>query len=350
MFRYLICPDSMKGSLTARRAAEAMCKGVLDADPEASVTIMPLADGGEGTAAILGEAMHGAEVHADTVDALGRPLTAGYYICPDGVAVMDVASTVGLGLISRSELDVMRASSRGVGLMMLDALRRGISRFIIGMGGSACCDGGRGLYEAVIEEIAGRNGELDITVLCDVNNPLYGPEGAACVFAPQKGATAAQVEILDRQLKAWCDKLTGLTGRDVSRLPGAGAAGGIAGMLAAVTGARLQSGISFVMDALGLDRAMHEADLVITGEGRIDSQTLGGKALSGIADIAKRAGVSVIAFGGSVEGSPQLQERFSRLIAFTPAGMPLDDAMHPETAAANLRRAVADAIASTIIS
>ena len=344
--RYLICPDSMKGSLTARQAAEAMRKGVLDADPGASVTMMPLADGGEGTAAILGEAMHGVPVLTDTVDALCRPLSAGYYITPDGVAVIDVASTVGLGLLRRSELNIMLASSRGVGLMMLDALRRGIRRFIIGMGGSACCDGGRGMYEAVIDEISGREENIDITVLCDVNNPFYGPSGAACVFAPQKGATVAQVGILDRRLMRWCDELHRLTGRDVSQLPGAGAAGGIAGMLAAVAGASLQSGIRYVTDILGLDRAMHESDLVLTGEGRIDSQTLGGKTISGVADMARRSGVAVIAFGGSIETSTLLQESFSRLVTFTPQGMPLDDAMRPDIAAANLRRAVATALNS----
>lgn len=332
--RYLICPDSFKSSLTAAEAAEAMRQGVAEADPEAEVIVMPMADGGEGTAGILASALGGCRIRCEVCSADRRKVEASYYMVNGTTAVMDAASAVGLSMISPERRDIMTATSAGVGELMVDARRHGATEILLGVGGSSTCDGGRGIYE-VLSDRGFR--DCPVTVLCDVDNPLYGPDGAAYVFAPQKGASAAQVRILDDRLREWNRTMIGLGGLDVSEMPGAGAAGGIAGMLASLFGARLVAGADYIAQAIGLEQAMERVDAVLTGEGRIDTQTLHGKVLSRVMDLANRFGVPVQAYAGCVERNTELDALFSSLNVITPAGMTLSKAMERDTAFANLR-------------
>lgn len=304
--------------------------------------LMPLADGGEGTAEILGDALRAEAVTTQVCDALARPLEACYYLSGD-MALIDVAASIGLTLIPENERDVMRATSFGAGQSVAAAWRRGARKIIIGLGGSATCDGGRGMAAAM--QMAGiMPGDCEFTVLCDVDNPMCGPSGAAAVFAPQKGASPQQVAELEAQMCAWAAEIRRRTGIDVSGMPRAGAAGGIAGMLAGLYGASLVSGIDYVLDALNFDEAATGADLIITGEGRIDSQTLHGKTISGVLVRAGRLGKPVAALAGSVADEGELESRFCRLRQIIPAGQPLSEAMKPEVAAANLRCAAAELI------
>lgn len=332
--RYLICPDSFKGSLTAAEAAEAMRQGVAEADPEAEVIVMPMADGGEGTAGILASALGGCRIRCEVCSADRRKIEASYYMENGTTAVMDAASAVGLSMLPPERRDIMTATSAGVGELIMDARRHGATEILLGVGGTSTCDGGRGIYEVLTDR---GFSDCAVTVLCDVDNPLYGPEGAAYVFAPQKGASAAQVRILDDRLREWNRRMISLGGLDVSGMPGAGAAGGIAGMLASLFGARLAVGADYIARAIGLPQAMGRVDAVLTGEGRIDAQTLHGKVLSRVMDLANRFGVPVQAYAGCVEPHPELDGLFSSLNVITPAGMTLFKAMERDTAFANLR-------------
>ena len=351
--RYLICPDSFKGSLTAQEAAQAMCEGVLEGDNSADIKCLPLADGGEGTAEILGQSLNGKKIEVKSVDALGREVKSIYYIVGDEnpYAIIDVASAIGLALIPEHERDIMKSTSKGAGLLVADAYGRGIRKFIIGLGGSATCDGGKGMLSAMrnagIDIITyGNRNQIDITVLCDVENPFCGKDGAAFVFAPQKGATAAQVSLLDKELVRWVAEMKVLGGLDISDVKGAGAAGGIAGMLASLYGARLVSGINCVLDILDFNSEINKADYILTGEGRIDSQTLHGKTLSGVLERVKNiAGQSgsnpkVVAFCGSVTERKTLSAYFHDLIEIKPDNMLLERAMIKSVAYDNLKSAV----------
>lgn len=332
----LICPDSFKGSMSAAEAAGAMAAGSADAEDFATV-VMPVADGGAGTAALISRRLGGRAVQTETVDALGRPIAATYYMYEDGgsrIALIDSAAAVGLTLISPDERDIMRATSRGVGLLINDAARRGADEILLGVGDTAVCDGGEGLAEVIGLSLP------PITVLCDVDNPLCGPEGAARVFAPQKGATPGQVAWLEDRLERMRADVMRRKGTDLQLTPGTGAGGGIGARLMAECGARLTRGIDMVLDAIGFDAALRQADLVLTGEGSIDSQTLGGKAISGVLRRAAAAGKPVVAFGGRVEVSPELLASFEAVVGITPGGMTGREAMQTVTAQRNLRGAV----------
>lgn len=352
---YLVCPDSFKGSLDAHEAAEAIAAGILEADKGASVDIMPLADGGEGTARILGEALGASCRRVGTADALGRDVVAEIFLAGcgeqavtgtavnagrDGVAIMDVASAIGLGRLEPDERDIMHATSRGAGLLVAAAVHSGAHHIIIGLGGTATCDGGMGMREVMRqrlrhEDLAG----IKFTILCDVDNPFYGEQGAAYVFAPQKGATPEQVKELDGRLRHQALEMAERTGVDVSFMPGAGAAGGIAGMMAAEFGAELTRGIDVVLETIGFNERTKAADAIFTGEGRIDSQTPRGKTLSGVCARAYGMGKPVVAFGGQVEYSPLLEGMFSRIVCINKAGTPAAVAMNPEHARKALQRA-----------
>ncbi len=324
----LVAPDSFKGSLTARSAAEAMASGIRRADPDCTVRVVPIADGGEGTAEAMIAAQGGRRVEVEVRDPLGRIVTAAYGVLPDGTVVMDVASTSGLGLVASTELDVWNASTHGVGDMLRHALDAGFRQFVVGLGGSATNDCGMGMLQALgarLWDAAGQEitratpdtcravrrldlsllhpaiREASIRVACDVANPLCGPEGATAVYGPQKGVRPEWIPELDAVLFKLGSALTDASGVDVlGQLPGAGAAGGLGAAFVAGLGAKLVGGIELVLSMLDFDSRLRSADLVFTGEGRTDAQTAFGKAVLGVATAAARAGVPVICLSGAV--------------------------------------------------
>jgi glycerate kinase len=284
--RAVCCPDSLKGVLSAREAAGALAAGFRRAGVDA--VELPLADGGEGTADVLHAAL-GGEWHAATVsDPLGRPVVARFLLLPDGRAVVESAEAIGLERLAPGELDPMRASSRGLGELLLAAAESGATSVVVALGGTATVDGGAGLRQAVDRL------PVAVTAACDVANPLLGPRGAARVFGPQKGATPEQVDALEHRL-AGMDELA-----PVADVPGAGAAGGLGAALASL-GAELRPGIEVVLDAVAFGAALEGADLAVTGEGAVDRSSAEGKASAGVARACARAGVPSVVFGGRVE-------------------------------------------------
>jgi glycerate 2-kinase len=326
--RVVIAPDSLKESLCAADAAQAVADGVRRACPEADVVLTPIADGGEGTVAAMVAATDGREHLADVTDPLGRPIRATWGLCGDGrTAVVEMARASGLELLTPPERDPMRTSTRGTGELIAAALDAGARRIVVGIGGSATVDGGTGMAAALgvrfldatgaeiadcrggrladiaDVDIAGRDARLagcDIAVACDVTNPLTGPEGAARIYGPQKGASPEQVEELERGLANLSRAVARALGVEVNDLPGAGAAGGLGAGLVAFFGARLQSGVATVLDAVDLRGKLTGADLVITAEGRVDAQSAFGKAPAGVAALAAELGVPCIVLAGSL--------------------------------------------------
>lgn len=362
--KIVIATDSFKGSLTAHEAGEALREGILATKPDCKVVVVPLADGGEGTAEIISRACGGRSVEVDVSDPLGRPITAHYYTTDGSTTVMDIASAAGLTLLSPEERNPLVTSSRGVGEMMIDALDRGCRHFIVGVGGSATNDCATGLLAALGYRFADSEGkelepcggnlhriamiddhladnrlaECRITLAVDVRSPFCGTQGAAHIFAPQKGATPEMVAKLDEGMAHFAEVVERHCGVDVTHLEGAGAAGGIAGSLAALLGATVCSGAEVVMECVEFDKALAGCDLVITGEGCIDRQTLMGKVPSEVLARAKVRGIPTVAVGGNVKMCDELAESgFARIIASTPPDMPLYMAMTPSVAKDNLR-------------
>lgn len=327
--RILCAPDSFKESLTAGQAAEAMARGALRALPGALIDLCPIADGGEGTVEALVAATGGRTESAQARGPLsGMLVEAKWGRLPDGrTAVIELPAAAGLALVPRGRRNPLHTTTFGVGQLCLAAIEAGCRDLIIGLGGSATCDGGCGLVQALGvcfaledgrvlgpdsgESMTGSHLEgirsidlsaakawgergLRFTAAGDVTNPLYGPHGSAFVFAPQKGAGPADVERLDRGLR----RLASLLPHADAQAPGMGAAGGGAFGIVAMLAGSLRRGIELVLDAVDFDRRVHEADLVLTGEGRLDEQTLGGKAVSGVVAAAARRGVPVIAIVG----------------------------------------------------
>ncbi len=345
--RVVVAVDSFKGSLDSRAAGEAVAAGVRDADARASVEVVPVADGGEGTLESIGADATWIEV--ETVDALGRDLRAPYVIRRDGTAVVEAARTVGLAIVSPIDHTVPpRASSTGVGDQLVHALEATSGRVLLGLGGSACTDGGSGLLRSLgvdvrsggsgnplwdFQGLAGTLPDLSrVTVLSDVTNPLLGSSGAAAVFAPQKGASPQQVTHLEAQLTRWADALARI-GRPVADLPGAGAAGGLGAALLAC-GASVVSGFDELAHQLGLADVMAGADLVITGEGSLDSQTAMGKAPAGVARLGRAAGACVVGLGGRVDRPAS--DLFDAVFSIHAEPRSLHAALAPDTTIAEL--------------
>ena len=328
--KIVLAPDSFKESMSAAAAAAAMAAGVRRVYPDAECVLVPMADGGEGTTEALVAALTAEWRDVATTDALGRPIVARYGLAGE-LAVIEVAAAVGIGLVAAAERDIMRSSSLGVADLIRSALEAGATHCIIGLGGTVTTDGGAGLLTGLGVRLLAADGEpvaptpeaiarldrIDLTDLdprlgtvrlelaCDVTNPLLGPDGAAAVFGPQKGATPEQVPILDARLARLADALVAAGAADVSDLPGAGAAGGLGAAFLTV-GARMRSGVEVVAEAAGLAEAVAGAELVLTGEGSIDRQTLSGKTPAGVLAVAARAGVPVIAFAGRVAAAEDL--------------------------------------------
>jgi glycerate kinase len=299
----LIAPDSFKGSLTSVQVAEAVAEGWLRARPGDTVHLCPLADGGEGTLAAVEAAGGWQRVLADVHDPLGRPIGAAWLRSDDGSrAYVEMAQASGLSIVRPEDRDPVRATSMGTGEALRDAIETDVAHVTLGIGGSATTDGGRGMLDALD---GARLADVDLEIACDVSNPLLGPDGAAAIYGPQKGATAEQVRELDERNARWADELEAATGRRERDTPGAGAAGGVGFALLAIQDRfrsfALRPGIDLVMEAAGFDEKLASADLVITGEGRIDAQTGFGKTALGVARRAEAAGVPCIALGGGVE-------------------------------------------------
>ena len=316
--RIVVAPDSFKGSLTSVEVASALARGWHEARPDDEVLLAPLADGGEGTLVAI-EAAGGWEWRTvPATDPIGRAVAARWLRSADGArAVVELAEASGLSRLGAAERDPVGASTYGTGEVVRAALDDGIRSITLGIGGSATTDGGSGILRAlgaVIDwpapniSFAGldrRLGEVDLRIACDVTNPLLGPRGAAATYGPQKGASPAQVAELDARLSRYADALRAATGRDERETPGAGAAGGTSfGLLSLADrfrSIRLVPGVEVVMDETRLLDKVHGADLVITGEGRIDAQTAFGKTALGVANLAREAGVPCVAVGGGVE-------------------------------------------------
>ena len=314
----LIAPDSFKGSLTSVQVARALAEGWSKARPDDSVVLCPLADGGEGTLEAIAAAGGWKWREAAVTDPLGRPIMARWLASEDGTrAAVEMAEGSGLSRVATAERDAVSASSIGTGELLRAAIDSGATYIVLGIGGSATTDGGAGLLrglgaiadrdraEADFSGLDPRLVDVDLAVACDVSNPLLGPTGAAAVYGPQKGASPADVVELDRRLAIFADAVEAAGGRAVREMPGAGAAGGVGFSLLAI-GDRfgsfaLRPGVDLVFEATLFGDRLAHADLVITGEGRIDAQTGFGKTALGVARRAAAAGVPCIAVGGGVE-------------------------------------------------
>ena len=327
--RIVVAPDSFKGSLDAVEVCEVVAEGARRAIPGAVVASVPMADGGEGTLDCFLAALGGQEMVLDVQDPLGRRVPARYALSIDGrSAVVELASASGLPLVADREPDPLRADTTGTGELIADAVENGARDILVTIGGSASTDGGTGLLRALGVRFLDAQGaelppgggglariasidasgipdgvrEARFRVACDVTNPFIGPKGAAEVFAPQKGASPAQVKELDAALARFADVLAETTGVRVHDLPGAGAAGGVCGGMVALLGAEPARGAELVAETVGLGTALAGADLVVTGEGRVDAQSAGGKVVSVVASMARERGIPVVALAGSVAG------------------------------------------------
>lgn len=325
MTRVLLAPDKFKGSLTATGVATALRRGLARAGADAptlDVAALPVADGGDGTLASVLAAGY-ERVAARASGPTGEPVdTAWGHL--DGTAIVEMADVSGLSRLPDERLEPMTATSRGTGELVAAALDAGVSRIVLGIGGSACTDGGAGLVQALgarlvdhsgteIGDGGGALGELaavdlstlhprlrdvEVVVACDVDNPLTGPHGAAATYGPQKGASPEEVALLDAHLSRFADLVAHETGRDLRDAPGAGAAGGVGFAALAVLGATLRPGIDLVLELIGFERHLAGVDLVVVGEGALDEQSLRGKAPIGVARLARAAGARVVAVCG----------------------------------------------------
>lgn len=326
--RILIAPDSYKESLSASAVAIAIEAGFRQVWPHADCRRLPMADGGEGTVDAMLDAMGGRRMAVTVRDPLDRPRQAEFGLLGDGrTAVIEMASASGLGLLSEAERDPQQASSFGTGQLIRAALDTGARHLILGIGGSATNDGGCGAAQALgarffdadgmllegapitfmhrlrridLSGLDARLAETTLEVACDVDNPLLGAHGASSIFGPQKGATPAMVELLEQRLAGLAERIRLDLGRDVRDLAGGGAAGGMGAGAVALLGGCLRSGIEIVSATVDLASAVQEADLVITGEGRIDGQSIHGKTPVGVARVARQYGRPVIAIAGAL--------------------------------------------------
>lgn len=372
--RILVAPQSFKGSLDAVGVASAIARGLRRVWPDAVVDELPLADGGEGTVRALVRSTGGVLRQAMVHDPLGREIGAEWGLLGDGTtAVVEMAAASGLPLLLESERDPRVTSTRGTGELILEAAQSGAHRIVIGIGGSATNDGGAGMARAfgyrflddtgrdlaeggaALARLHHLEGQTDprlvrpaIEVACDVTNPLLGQRGASAVYGPQKGATPEMVNELDAALTRFADVVEGSIGRPVRDVPGAGAAGGLGAGLLAFLDARLRSGAEIVLEAARFSERVRAADLVITGEGRVDSQSAYGKLTQAVAEAARRADVPVVAIaGGTADGYEGLYEAgLGALEVITDRPMTLGDAMAQaetliETAAERLARSIA---------
>ena len=341
----LAAPNSFKNSLSATDAATAIIKGLQESRLRGNATPFPIGDGGDGTGDLLIKKLGAAIIETPARDPLGRE-RATYFglVSATSTAIIEMANASGLRLLGKAELDPLHASSAGTGDLIRAALDKKARHIIIGMGGSATVDGGVGILTALgVRFPAGtidttgldpRLASTKLTVLCDVANPLLGREGAAAVFGPQKGASPQVVQQLEAALRQLANNIQKTTGKEIAALPSGGAAGGAAAGLYGVLGASLVNGIDYFLQLTGFDQALQETQLVLTGEGSIDEQTLQGKAPFGVALRAKKQGIPVIGIAGRLPqtANPGLDEYFDALFPINHDALRLQDALHHTSA------------------
>ncbi|MCY7755854.1 glycerate kinase [Bacillus haynesii] len=354
--KIVIAPDSFKESMTSLEAARSIEKGFKAVLSDAEYVNIPVADGGEGTVQALVDATGGDIVHQTVTGPLGKPVKAAYGLLGDGkTAVIEMAEASGLHLVPPGQRNPLLTTTRGTGELILDATEKGVSTIIIGLGGSATNDGGAGMAAALGAKFLNRDGEeiengggalaeiakIDVSGLnpklkhiqfeaaCDVDNPLTGPRGASAVFGPQKGANSEMTALLDQNLKHYAAAVKAELGCEIDSIPGAGAAGGLGAGLCAFLNAELKSGVDIVLDTLSFSERIKGADLVITGEGKIDGQTVSGKTPAGVAKRARSENIPVIAFAGSLgEGCELVYDiGISALFSIVPGISSLENAL-----------------------
>ncbi len=378
--KILIAPDKFKHALSASGVADALAAGARDAVPQAEIVTCPLGDGGEGTGSLLAAALGAQRQMATVLDPLGRARQARWWVCRErSLAIIEMAEASGLALLSERRRDPLSTSSFGTGQLVQAAIRDGVDWIWLCVGGSATVDGGAGCLQALGWQLVGPDGQViggpatggmladlrevrpptdrpavTVEVLCDVDNPLLGMRGAARVFGPQKGASSEGVARLERGLANWAALLREATGVDVQALPRGGAAGGLPAGLAAATRAQLVSGFDRVAACVDLKQRLAGCDWCLTGEGRIDEQTVGGKVVAGLARLAGELGVPTIAFAGRLGLAPgqtpaDLTGRLGlrRIVVVTPADTPLDRGL--AQTAGNLRRAARETLGEMVL-
>lgn len=367
--RYVIAIDSFKGSLTSLEAGSAVREAILDLEQKNEVVVLPLADGGEGTVEAMYSGLGGTLVEVSVTGPLQEKVNAKYCILPDGkTAVIEMAYAAGLTLVPENKRNPLKTTTYGVGEIIKDAINRGCRKFIVGIGGSATNDGGTGMLSALGYKFLDENGDeiplgakgleklksisstevipelenCSFRVACDVTNPLCGEFGCSAVFAPQKGATNEDITKMDLWLKNYADITKTLFPESDSQYPGTGAAGGLGFAFHSFLNGELKSGVSIILQEIGFEKYVLNADVVITGEGRLDAQTAMGKAPVGVAKIAKKYDKKVIAFAGSVsDGAEILREQgIDEFYGITPSEMPLEIAMKKDVAYKNLYNTV----------
>lgn len=366
--KVVIAIDSLKGSLSSIEAGMAAKEGILKARPDAEVIVKPLADGGEGTVDALIEGMNGERIDITVTGPMGTPVSCYYgYIKESKTAIIEMASAAGITLVPDEEKNPLLATTYGVGEMIANAMELGCRNFIIGIGGSATNDGGIGMLKALGYEFYDKNGaeageggqalakvssintknrnplisECTFRIACDVNNPLCGENGATYIYGPQKGVTDSFKADLDAGMANFAKVTAAALGHDDSKIAGAGAAGGLGFAFLSYIGAELTPGIELILNAVGLKNELKDADIAVTGEGRLDHQTAMGKAPVGVARIAKQYAAKVIAFAGAVtEGAAACND--AGIDAFFPIirGITtLEEAMNKENAHKNMAAA-----------
>lgn len=360
----MIASDSFKESLSSASIAEAAETGIKRLYPDTEISKFSVSDGGEGLTESIVSALGGQYVNMTVSDPLGRSINAVYGIC-SGTAVIEMAAASGLPLIAPQERNPMHTTTFGTGELIADAINRGCRKILLGMGGSATCDGGTGMLEALGWRFLDKNGnalhgiggnlaaiatiddsgvpdavkETEFTVACDVRNPFSGPQGASYIFSPQKGANPQEVEQLDRGLTNFAAIIAGKYGTDITSMEGAGAAGGLGGACKAFLNATLKRGIEMVLDAINIDDAISDADLVITGEGKVDSQTPSGKTAAGVLGRCQKHGVPCVAIGGMVAMCDELLHAgFAGIFPILSRPCTLQEAMDESTAFENVAR------------
>ena len=366
--KIVIASDSFKGSMSSLDVATAASAGVIEVYPDSEIVSVNVADGGEGTVEAIVDALGGEIVKVQVSDPLGRKIETSYGIAGE-TAILEMAAASGLPLLTAEERNPWATSTLGTGEMIMDAIARGCRKFLVGIGGSATNDAGVGMLQAMGFRFYDANGELiaqgcggilgsiariddslvsaavkesQFTVACDVDTPFCGPEGAAPVFAPQKGADAEMVKRLDEGMASLAKVIEEKYTIDIVPVAGAGAAGGMGGAFRAFLGATLKKGIDMVLDAIDFDTTIQGANLVITGEGKVDFQTTKGKTAAGVLNRAKQQHIPVVAIGGCVEMCDSLvQMGFAGIYPILEEKVPLEIAMQRDFAMNNVRKTVA---------
>ncbi|HJC11172.1 MAG TPA: glycerate kinase [Candidatus Blautia merdigallinarum] len=362
--KVVIAIDSFKGSLSSLEAGEAAKRGILKSDPKAQVRVRPLADGGEGTVEALVQGMEGRICKVMVTGPLGNPIEAEYGIVGGNTAVIEMSAAAGITLVPDKMRNPLYTTTYGVGEMIKDAIEKGCRRFLVGIGGSATNDGGIGMLQALGYGFLDQEGnevplgarglerlaviekkkvlpeleDCEFRIACDVVNPLCGSQGSSAVYGPQKGADAEMIHKMDKWMEAYAELAGKSFPQADPKKPGTGAAGGLGFAFLTFTNSVLESGIQIILEETGLEEYVKEADVVVTGEGRLDGQTAMGKAPVGVAGLAKKYGKTVIAFAGSVtRDAVKCNEK--GIDAFFPVIREistLEEAMDPETAGQNL--------------